>query len=265
MTSSITRAADFLSSLGVVASIPYTDGGYANIANVAADLNYLGISEIRTGITNGQNGSAPLSSYIALAQNGVKFTICLFAGGTLTTASLQSQLALVAQLNSAVPGSVVAVEGPNEINNAPLTYNGMGGLQGAVNLQQDIYSEVQANPALKGVVVDYFTGYSAGAIAAGPDPATTPGLADFDNQHPYPQNGQPPYQWVSPALALPNETAPIGPTVYTETGYSTDWVSADVPGQILSRSADGRCPVWHFENLSVPAHGCLSAGFPTRG
>src|SRR4051794_26041664 len=130
------RAVDFTNTLGVNTHIPYTDGGYSNIANVGDDLRYLGISQVRDGISNGANGSAPLSSYIKLAQQGVKFTICLFGGGTVTTARLQAQISLVAQLNTAVPGSVIAVEGANEINNFPLTYNGVGGLQGTVNLQR---------------------------------------------------------------------------------------------------------------------------------
>jgi hypothetical protein len=70
--------------------------------------------------------------------------------------------------------------------------------------------------------VDYFTGYGAGGIAMGPDPATTPGLADYDTQHPYPNNGEPPAEWVSRSKALANEQPATGPAVYTETGYSTN-------------------------------------------
>jgi hypothetical protein len=222
------RSSDFLGTLGVNTHIPYTDGGYANIANIAADLNYLGIHSVRDGISTGVNGSAPFSSYVTLAQEGVKFTVLQFAGGSITSASLQSAVSLAAQLNTAVPGSVVAVEGPNEINNAPITYNGVGGLQGAINLQHDLYSLVHTNAALNGVAVDYFTGYNAGGVGVGPNPQTTPGLADFDNQHPYPNFGQAPYLWVNRTQALDNETPATGPAVYTETGYTTNQVSADV-------------------------------------
>jgi hypothetical protein len=62
------RAADFLGTLGVDTHIPYTDGGYASIANIEADLNYLGVSSVRDGISTGVNGSAPFSSYVTLAQ-----------------------------------------------------------------------------------------------------------------------------------------------------------------------------------------------------
>jgi hypothetical protein len=219
MSNSVMRASDFLDTLGVNTHIPYTDGGYANISNVIADIAYLGIDETRDTISDGANGSAPLSSYIAVAQAGVKFTIIVSA---TTTAGLQANLALVEQLNEAVPGSVIAVEGPNEINNFPITYNGVSGLQGALDLQKALYSMVHASSALQGVAVDYFTGYGAGSIAQGPDPATTSGLADYDTQHPYPNNGNPPDEWVSRSAALTNEQPATGPAVYTETGYSTN-------------------------------------------
>ncbi len=215
----------FLSTLGADTHIAYTDGGYANIPNVIGDLQYLGITQVRDGITNGQNGSAPLSSYIAMAQAGIHFTFII---ETSSTADLQYQLSLINQVEVAVPGSVTAIEGPNEINNEPVTYNGVTGLQGALNLQQDIYAAVQADPLLAGVPVDYFTGYGAYNVGLGPDPITTPGLANDDTQHPYPQFGQAPAYWVARANALTNTNAATAPAVYTETGYSTNGVSPDV-------------------------------------
>jgi hypothetical protein len=236
MTGTTLRSADFLNTLGVNTHIPYTDGGYANITNIDADLKYLGITEVRDTISNGYAGSAPLSSYITLAKEGVKFTICLFGGGAITTASLTAQLALVAALNKAVPGSVIAVEGANEINNFPITYNGVGGLAGAVALQKAIYAAVHANADLKGVSVDYFTGYAAGSDAVGPNPATTAGLADYDTQHPYPNQGDAPYQWVNRTQALGNETPATGAAVYTETGYSTNGgTSGDVNQDVQAK------------------------------
>ena len=62
----------------------------------------------------------------------------------------------------------------------------------------------------------------------GPNPATTSGLADYDNQHPYPNNGNPPLEWVNRTQALGNETPATGPAVYTETGYSSTQVGTTV-------------------------------------
>ena len=207
----------FLSGIGVDTHIAYTDGGYANVPNIINDLNYLGVDQIRDGISNGVNGAAPLQSYFSIAQAGNHFT---FISPASTSAGLSAQLGLIDQVQQAAPGSVIAIEGPNEINNAPLTYNGVGGLQGALNLQAAIYSAVHADPVLAGVKVDYFTGYAAGGIAVGPDPVAT-GLADFNNQHPYPNFGQAPAPWVARSRAFPNTTSTTEPGVYTETGYTS--------------------------------------------
>ena len=113
----------------------------------------------------------------------------------------------------------------------------LAGLQGALNLQQDMYAAVQASPVLKGTSVVYFTGYDAGEIGTGLNPATTTGFADFDNQHPYPNGGEPPFQVVDPRQALSNEVSAAGPAVYTETGYSSNGgsggaVNSDVQAKI---------------------------------
>src|SRR3954462_4102770 len=52
------RVGDFLSSLGVNTHLNYTDGAYANSANVVADLNYLGVHDIRDATPN-PNGGIP--------------------------------------------------------------------------------------------------------------------------------------------------------------------------------------------------------------
>jgi hypothetical protein len=121
MSTTVMRASAFIDTLGVNTHIPYTDGGYANIPNVISDIQYLGVDQVRDAISDGSGGSAPLSSYITVAKAGVHFTFCL---NSSTTAGLQAEVALVDQVNEAVPGSVTAVEGPNEINHIPVTYNG---------------------------------------------------------------------------------------------------------------------------------------------
>jgi Ca2+-binding RTX toxin-like protein len=225
LASSAISAPTFISGLGVDTHIPYTDGGYVNINNVIADLKYLGINQVRDGISDGARGSAPLSSYIAMAKAGIHFTVIVEAS---TSAKLAAELTLIDRLQTAVPGAVVAVEGPNEINNWPVTFDGVGGLQGALNLQSALYTAVHSDPTLAGVGVDYFTGYAAGGVPVGRDPVAAGGLADFDNQHPYPSWGQAPAPVVARSHALPNTSSPTEPAVYTETGYSTNEVSPNV-------------------------------------
>ena len=166
------RTADFINTLGVNTHLDQGDT-YANTANVIANLHYLGVANIREGI------AAPIagSSFVAVAQAGMKYTVVPFVGGNLKTVNLTSGIALIDQLNEAVPGSVIAVEGPNEINNWPVTYNGVSRLKGAVSLQKALYAAVHADAHLSGVAVDYFTSYQDVTGGPGPDPATTAGLA----------------------------------------------------------------------------------------
>ena len=258
------RTADFLNGIGVDTHIPYTDGGYANISNVIADLKYLGINQVRDGITNGEYGSAPLSSYISLAQAGIHFTV-VRGGGTTTTADLSTEIGLLNQLNAAVPGSVVAVEGPNEINNWAVTFNGVGGEAGAVALQAQLDTMVHSDPALAGVKVDYFTGYGAGTSASNPDPSRTAGLADYDTQHPYARYGLAPAAWLAPQTTLTNEGAVKGPFVYTETGYSTygtdsSVVNEDVQAKytldlLLDATKDGASKTYLYQLMDAYAPG----------
>lgn len=261
----VMRAANFLGTLGVNTHLPYTDGGYANLSNVESDLAYLGISKVRDTLSNGYAGSAPLSTYVSLAQRGITFDVLLFVGGNQTTASVATSLVLAQALDKAVPGSVSAVEGANEVNNFTLTYNGVGGINGAVALQKAIYATVKADALLPGVSVYYFTGYNAGSIGVGPNPATTPGLADADTQHPYPNNGQAPLAWVNRTQALGNETPATGPAVYTETGYSTNGgtsgaVNQDVQAKytldlLMDDAKDGISTTYLYQLMDAYAQG----------
>jgi hypothetical protein len=209
-----TRTADFISTIGVDGHLSTGAAHYGDIPTVISQMQYLGITAER----DGDNGN--FDNLVKVAQEGIKFDFLFAGGGSMNKADLQREFTVVNQLAAAVPGSVFAVEGANEINNFPITYNGVSGTQGAVNLQTDLYSLAKADASLPGVNVYYFTGFGESGNAMGPNPATTPGLADYDNQHPYPQNGTPPLSWVQPAGDFKNESVP-GPGVYTEGGYSS--------------------------------------------
>jgi hypothetical protein len=204
-------AAAFIATIGVNSHVSTGANGYSSIPNVIADMSYLGVTADR----DGDNGD--FSSLQSMANAGIKFDFLFAGGGAFNAAAIQVELNVVHALPA---GSVYAVEGPNEINNFPVTYNGVGGLQGAINFQTALYSMAHADAALPGVKVFYFTGYGAGGIAVGPNPATTTGLADYNNQHPYPTGGDPPITAVAPTVAFPNALPTPGPGVFTEAGIS---------------------------------------------
>ena len=270
------RTYDFIKSHGVNTHINYNDGKYADLSLVIGSLAYLGIDRVRDALNYpGQFGGPSIGAYEAVAKAGVKFSLIVGVGGALITRggvpsnpSLDQRVGHIEQLARSVPGSVIAVEGPNEINNQPLSYNGaglsLGGqdeLNAALAMQRDLYAMVKASPALNGVPVYNFTGDASGSVPAGPSPATAPGLADYDTQHPYPNHGQAPGYWVSRAKALSQRSAQGGPLVYTETGYSSNGgiagaVNADVQAKytldlLLDAAREGVSAVYLYELLDA--------------
>ncbi len=227
----------FLQTIGVVTHVAYTDGEYSDIPLIIKSLRYLGITSVRDGISNGYDpisgnyiGSAPLSAYLQLAQAGVRFTFLTVVGGAITAKVLDTQLGLIQQVDAATPGSVVAIEGPNEINNWPVTWNGAPDatcaeeMADALALQQALYKAVRTNPAFRAVRTVMLTGANAYLNADScslpdhPNVGAVAGYAGFDNQHPYPPNGSAPNSSLNPANTVPGNTAPL---LFTETGYSS--------------------------------------------
>ncbi|AUT59748.1 hypothetical protein [Paraburkholderia terrae] len=198
----------FIDTLGVVTHVNYTDGAYANVRNVADDMNWLGLRYVRD-YTPGP--SAPFESYVFLAQRGVRFNF-------LVRSNIAESVDLAAQLNTAVPGSVAAIEGFNEIDNFPVPYRGLNGTPAGLAAQRDIYARVRSTPALAGVPVYDLTGYDLKSVE------TRAGSADYANQHAYPQNGdQPSYNAPHGGSWIPSAIDSIKkynlPVVITEFGY----------------------------------------------
>ncbi|SDB82364.1 calcium-binding protein [Paraburkholderia lycopersici] len=197
----------FLQTLAVVTHVSYTDGAYVNVRNVADDMAWLGIHHVRD---YAPGASIPFSSYVYLAQRGVKFNF-------LTGADFEKSVGQAAKLNAAVPGSVAAIEGPNEINNFPVSYHGLTGGAAGLAVQRDLYARVHGMPELAGVPVYDATGYDPKLVETRTD------SADYANQHVYPQNGEQPLwnangdKWMLAAIHLGQRFQL--PLVITEFGY----------------------------------------------
>jgi hypothetical protein len=165
-SNTVFRAANFTASIGINTHLSYTDGAYANVANVKADLAYLGISLIRDGTPN-PKGGIPYFNQVAalktLAAASVRFDFIVEPSST-SIANAEQQ---IQSFDAATPGAVFAVEGPNEINNFPVTYNGLTGQAAATAFQSDLYSAIAGSPATSGISVYNFTGGIVAPILAG--------------------------------------------------------------------------------------------------
>ncbi len=219
----------FQDSLGVNLHIEYTDGQYADASQVLSDLQYIGVHNVRDLVPEptlwlpvGQG----LAAMQMLAANGIKWDLLAEPNQPLTTSMQQLD-----NLQQAISGTVISVEGPNEINNEPVpAASGQSQEQAANAYQAQLYSAVHNDSNLNGVPVLYFTGGTPIDLGA------NPGLADYENTHPYPKNGVQPFSVLQQEF-INNFTNPNdAPKQITETGYytlpqSTNWGGVDEPAQ----------------------------------
>lgn len=210
---SAVRAADFVDTIGVTTHIDYTDGQYRDIKADLEALKYLGIDHVRD--------ASPLPSSDPFGQGhlgdaadaGIKFTF--FAQGDQSPATVVARLHAFA---AAHPGSIAAIEGPNEVNNWPVAYNGQSGTAGAQAYQKALFDAVNADSLLKNVPVLGFTDYPVHASAS-----------DWNNLHPYPKNGDEPRDAILSGKTEQDAVDPGKPFAITEGGYHTS-LGADTNG-----------------------------------
>jgi hypothetical protein len=203
------KATDFLNSLGVGTHLNYTDGTYADFESVIADLDYLGIHRLRDATPDPYGGIPYLNDVTALnavAAAGNRFDFVTSPGLPLNTSL--DQIASIERLH---PGSVIAVEGPNETNNNPVTYRGRHGTVAALAYQRDLYHAVHGSRLLHNTAVYYYTGFDVATKLAG--------LADFANCHPYSHQGEQPARRIATEFGRQFAMAPPYPRVITEAGY----------------------------------------------
>ncbi len=203
----------FQDSLGINVHMSYTDGLYSQPQQVLADLNYIGIRNVRDGVLV-VGGDIPdrqgLAAQEYLAENGIRFNF-ITNGNTsfegFTTPGLT-------HFATAHPGSILSIEGPNEINNWPITGPGTN-QQNAVAYQSELYQFVHSTPSLSSIPVLYFTGGDKVPVSS------LAAEADQLNGHPYAQAGQQPYSWLSGTYSSSFTGSGSYPEAMTETGYST--------------------------------------------
>ena len=203
------KAKDFLGSLGVATHLNYTDGAYANYERVIADLNYLGIHRLRDA-TPDPYGGIPYLNYIAAldAVTAARNRLDFITSPDLPLNISLDQIGAVERLH---PGSVVAVEGPNETNNNPVTYEGRRGTAAALAYQRDLYHAVHSSRLLHNAAVYYYTGLDVATKLTG--------LADFANCHPYSHQGEQPGPRIASEFGRQFTMAPPYPRVITEAGF----------------------------------------------
>jgi len=194
----------FLDSLGTNVHVKYNDGAYANLSKVVEHLRYLGFTHVRT---SAGGGVVPIGAYVRMAESGVRFNLLARNLPTDVTVNFATELMQKA------PGSVVAIEGFNEINNWPVTFNGETSERAAKAAQAELYGKVKASPVLGRLPVIYFTGGTAVSDVSG--------MADITAVHAYNNNATPPGSWIGRSLRQFSGSAAALPRMNTEFGNFT--------------------------------------------
>jgi Ca2+-binding RTX toxin-like protein len=214
-TSSTTAlsATSFIGSLGVNVHMAYTWTPYGDVTLVENSLAYLGIVNVRDNLYPKPIAEAAFQS---MADLGYKFDFII----TPAEESISTFVSMVDSFAETNPNAVLAVEGPNEVDIFPFTYNGGSGLANAAQFQQDFYDAFRADHHLDSIPV-----YNLSSVASATDDlqlGDLSGAANYANGHFYLHDDRAPILTQNTYWPLPNIYAPGLPMVITETGYTTN-------------------------------------------
>ncbi len=206
------RINDVIDSFGIDTHIDYTDGKYSNIAEVVKALDYLGLDTVRDHAPTPASDPYGQGHLGDAADAGIKFVFV--AGRDDSPATVVQRLHTFVDAH---PGSIVGIEGPNEVNNWPVSYKGLSGEAAALAYQKDLFAAVNADPLLKNIAVLGFTGY------------TVASSNDYTTIHTYAKDGDQPFSWLSRESGDRMGADPGKPLTVTEIGYHTS-LTADTNG-----------------------------------
>ena len=142
----------FLQTLGINTHLSYPGTPYyGQPQSVITALQYLGINTIRDQPPAYTSDPTTAAANDAVAAAGVQFDALLLSNGPV---NITDTLATTANFQQTYPGSIAAIEGPNEVNGTPVTYEGIPGTYAAsIQVTQDLWAAVQANSSLNAVPV----------------------------------------------------------------------------------------------------------------
>jgi hypothetical protein len=196
-------ASAFLNTLGVDVHLNYKDTAYRSPQAVARDLEYLSVRHLRQGFPfHWSAGGAQLQDVVFMSKAGFGFDFVVEAAKSFDPALLTAR---AEEIEADAPGSIEAIEGFNEINNWPVTYQGQKSVAAAAAAMAALYAAIKGDRALEAIPVYDMTG--------GPSAPSLAGRADFANAHPYPHNGKPPQVLGDPEMRRADV-----PRVITEIG-----------------------------------------------
>jgi hypothetical protein len=215
-------ASTFIANLGINTHLGYGNTPYYGQAqSVISALQYLGINTVRDQPPGYTKDQTTITTNAAVAAAGVQFDALLVGNGPV---DITDTIAGLVAFQQDYPGSIAAIEGPNEINGWPITYDGLTNTYAAgAQVTQDLWSAVQSTPSLQAVPVYALTlSYGITGVAAGEaqlgdlSPYVT-----YGNAHFYASSTNVWQETVPYWLPILTQDTPGRQTVMTETGYTT--------------------------------------------
>lgn len=214
----VLSASGFIDSIGVNTHAGFGWTDYNNLALMVDDLGYLGVTRLRDAM-----GTSPAAQPVVegLAAAGYKFDFLVSSALPQTgAAGLQNYIVSLEKFAASHPGSISAIEGLNEANHQPFSYNGSSSLKTAAQFQSALYQAVKGDAALSSIpVFNLSLAYN--------DPqgynqlGNMSGSVDFANAHAYVSTSDTPSSSLAATLSAVSSAAPGKPVVITETGYTT--------------------------------------------
>lgn len=214
----ILSASGFINSIGVNAHAGFGWTGYNNLALMVDDLEYLGVTHLRDAM-----GTSPAAQPVVegLAAAGYKFDFLVSSALPQTgTTGLQKYIVSLEKFVASHPGSISAIEGLNEANHQPFSYNGSSSLSAAAQFQSALYQAVNANAALGSIPV-YNLSLAYNDPQGYSQLGNMSGSVDYANAHAYVSTSLTPSSSIAATLSAVMTAAPGKPVVITETGYTT--------------------------------------------
>ena len=131
----------FVQSIGVNVHMWETNSSYTNVPLVVSDLAYLGIGNVRDDLDPWESDQQALG---ALASAGYKLDLLIAPASE----DIPTFVTMLDTFQAAHPGSIAAIEGPNEVNIWTVEYNGGSTLADAALYQEALNAAIKADPSL---------------------------------------------------------------------------------------------------------------------
>lgn len=214
----ILSANGFVNSIGVNTHAGFGWTDYNNLALMVDDLKYLGVTHLRDAM-----GTSPAAQPVVggLAAAGYKFDFLVSSALPQTGATgLQNYIVSLEKFAASHPGSISAIEGLNEANHQPFSYNGSSSLSAAAQFQSALYQAINSNATLASTPV-YNLSLAYNDPQGYSQLGNMSGSVDYANAHAYVSTSLTSSSSIAATLSAVATAAPGKPIVITETGYTT--------------------------------------------